>query len=76
MPRPAPCASRHGEINVCDGDYLAAAEMMSIRGRRLLAGHILPCACHLPLSRLALNLGIILAAAGLQVSWAWYFARQ
>lgn len=31
-------------------DYLAAAEMMGIRGRRLLAGHICHCACHLPLS--------------------------
>ncbi|HHV0133304.1 TPA: ABC transporter permease [Escherichia coli] len=47
-------------------DYLAAAEMMDIRGRRLLAGHILPLCLPSAIVRLALDLaGIILAAAGL-----------
>ncbi|GCN28723.1 ABC transporter permease [Escherichia coli] len=47
-------------------DYLAAAEMMGIRGRRLLAGHILPLCLPSAIVRLALDLaGIILAAAGL-----------
>lgn len=47
-------------------DYLAAAEMMGIRGLRLLAGHILPLCLPSAIVRLALDLaGIILAAAGL-----------
>jgi peptide/nickel transport system permease protein len=47
-------------------DYLAAAEMSGIRGRRLLVGHILPLCLPSSIVRLALDLaGIILAAAGL-----------
>ncbi|WP_368752064.1 ABC transporter permease, partial [Klebsiella oxytoca] len=47
-------------------DYLAAAEMMGIRGWRLLIGHILPLCLPSAIVRLALDLaGIILAAAGL-----------
>ena len=47
-------------------DYLAAAEMMGIRGPRLLVGHILPLCLPSAIVRLALDLaGIILAAAGL-----------
>lgn len=47
-------------------DYLAAAEMMGIRGQRLLVGHILPLCLPSAIVRLALDLaGIILAAAGL-----------
>ncbi|PVZ88981.1 peptide ABC transporter permease [Serratia sp. S1B] len=47
-------------------DYLAAAEMMGIRGPRLLWGHILPMCLPSAIVRLALDLaGIILAAAGL-----------
>ena len=47
-------------------DYLAAAEMMGIRGLRLLVGHILPLCLPSAIVRLALDLaGIILAAAGL-----------
>lgn len=47
-------------------DYLAAAEMMGIRGFRLLIGHILPLCLPSAIVRLALDLaGIILAAAGL-----------
>ncbi|MFP3095564.1 ABC transporter permease [Kluyvera sichuanensis] len=47
-------------------DYLAAAEMMGIRGLRLLIGHILPLCLPSAIVRLALDLaGIILAAAGL-----------
>uniref|UniRef100_UPI00066529D2 ABC transporter permease n=1 Tax=Klebsiella michiganensis TaxID=1134687 RepID=UPI00066529D2 len=47
-------------------DYLAAAEMMGIRGWRLLMGHILPLCLPSAIVRLALDLaGIILAAAGL-----------
>jgi peptide/nickel transport system permease protein len=47
-------------------DYLAAAEMMGIRGGRLLLGHILPLCLPSAIVRLALDLaGIILAAAGL-----------
>lgn len=43
-----------------------ASEMMGIRGRRLLAGHILPLCLPSAIVRLALDLaGIILAAAGL-----------
>ena len=45
---------------------LAAAEMMGIRGWRLLIGHILPLCLPSAIVRLALDLaGIILAAAGL-----------
>ena len=47
-------------------DYLAAAEMLGIRGGRLLVGHILPLCLPSAIVRLALDLaGIILAAAGL-----------
>jgi len=47
-------------------DYLAAAEMVGIRGGRLLWGHILPLVLPSAIIRLALDLsGIILAAAGL-----------
>lgn len=49
-----------------NSDYLAAAEMMGVRGTRLLAGHILPLCLPSAIVRLALDLaGIILAAAGL-----------
>jgi peptide/nickel transport system permease protein len=47
-------------------DYLAAAEMVGIKGLRLLWGHILPLVLPSAIVRLALDLsGIILAAAGL-----------
>jgi peptide/nickel transport system permease protein len=47
-------------------DYLAAAEMVGIRGMRLLWGHVLPLVLPSAVIRLALDLsGIILAAAGL-----------
>jgi peptide/nickel transport system permease protein len=47
-------------------DYLAAAEMVGIRGVRLLWGHILPLVLPSAIIRMALDLsGIILAAAGL-----------
>ncbi|MDQ0322922.1 peptide/nickel transport system permease protein [Pararhizobium capsulatum DSM 1112] len=47
-------------------DYLAAAEMVGIKGPRLLFGHILPLVLPSATIRLALDLsGIILAAAGL-----------
>jgi peptide/nickel transport system permease protein len=47
-------------------DYLAAAEMLGIRGPRLLLGHVLPMALPSTVVRLALDLaGMILAAAGL-----------
>ncbi|MGV1792379.1 ABC transporter permease [Rhizobium sp. A37_96] len=47
-------------------DYLAAAEMVGIRGIRLLYGHVLPLVLPSAIIRLALDLsGIILAAAGL-----------
>lgn len=47
-------------------DYLAAAEMVGIRGGRLLWGHILPLVAPSAIIRLALDLSsIILAAAGL-----------
>ncbi len=47
-------------------DYLAAAEMVGIKGFRLLWGHILPLVLPSAVIRLALDLsGIILAAAGL-----------
>ncbi|PWW05960.1 ABC transporter permease [Mangrovibacter plantisponsor] len=49
-----------------NSDYLAAAEMLGVRGTRLLAGHILPLCLPSAIVRLALDLaGIILAAAGL-----------
>ncbi|STV78384.1 dipeptide transport system permease DppC [Klebsiella michiganensis] len=51
-------------------DYLAAAEMMGIRGWRLLIGHILPLCLPSAIVRLALDLaGIILAAAGSRLPW-------
>lgn len=47
-------------------DYLAAAEMVGIKGARLLWGHVLPLVLPSAIIRLALDLsGIILAAAGL-----------
>ncbi len=47
-------------------DYLAAAEMVGIRGIRLLWEHVLPLVLPSAIIRLALDLsGIILAAAGL-----------
>ena len=47
-------------------DYLAAAEMVGIRGTRLLIGHVLPLVMPSAIIRLALDLsGVILAAAGL-----------
>jgi peptide/nickel transport system permease protein len=47
-------------------DYLAAAEMVGIRGIRLLWGHILPLILPSAIIRLALDMsGMILAAAGL-----------
>ncbi len=47
-------------------DYLAAAEMVGIKGARLLWGHVLPLVLPSAVIRLALDLsGIILAAAGL-----------
>ncbi|OCJ07921.1 peptide ABC transporter permease [Rhizobium sp. AC44/96] len=47
-------------------DYLAAAEMVGIKGVRLLWGHVLPLVLPSAIVRLALDLsGIILAAAGL-----------
>jgi peptide/nickel transport system permease protein len=47
-------------------DYLAAAEMLGIRGPRLLFGHVLPMALPSTVIRLALDpAGMILAAAGL-----------
>ncbi|MDR3518430.1 MAG: ABC transporter permease [Azospirillaceae bacterium] len=49
-----------------DHDYLAAAEMVGIRGWRLIVGHVLPLVLPSTIIRLALDLaGIILAAAGL-----------
>jgi peptide/nickel transport system permease protein len=47
-------------------DYLAAAEMVGIRGIRLLWGHVLPLVLPSAIIRLALDMsGMILAAAGL-----------
>ena len=47
-------------------DYLDAAEMVGIRGPRLILGHVLPLVLPSLIVRLALDLGaIILAAAGL-----------
>lgn len=49
-----------------NSDYLSAAEMLGIRGLRLMWGHILPLCLPSAIVRLALDLaGIILAAAGL-----------
>jgi peptide/nickel transport system permease protein len=47
-------------------DYLAAADMLGIRGARLLFGHILPMVLPLAIVRVALDLaGMVLIAAGL-----------
>lgn len=47
-------------------DYLAAAEMVGIRGVRLLSGHVLPMLLPSAIIRIALDMsGVILAAAGL-----------
>lgn len=47
-------------------DYLIAADMLGIRGPRLLFGHILPIVVPLALVRIALDLaGMVLIAAGL-----------
>ncbi len=47
-------------------DYIAGAEMLGIRGARLLFGHVLPMALPSAVVRLALDLaGMILIAAGL-----------
>jgi peptide/nickel transport system permease protein len=47
-------------------DYVAGAEMLGIRGPRLLAGHVLPLVLPLAIVRIALDLaGMVLIAAGL-----------
>jgi peptide/nickel transport system permease protein len=47
-------------------DYLSAAEMVGIRGVRLLWGHVLPMLLPSAIIRIALDMsGVILAAAGL-----------
>ncbi|WP_214473210.1 ABC transporter permease [Mesorhizobium sp. dw_380] len=47
-------------------DYLSAAEMVGIRGFRLLWGHVLPMLLPSAIIRIALDMsGVILAAAGL-----------
>ncbi|MDR3375773.1 MAG: ABC transporter permease [Ancalomicrobiaceae bacterium] len=47
-------------------DFLAAAEMLGIRGPRLIFGHILPIVTPLAIVRIALDLaGMVLIAAGL-----------
>jgi peptide/nickel transport system permease protein len=47
-------------------DYLAGAEMLGIRGPRLLVGHVLPMVLPLVVVRVALDLaGMVLIAAGL-----------
>jgi peptide/nickel transport system permease protein len=47
-------------------DYLTSAEMLGIRGPRLLFGHVLPLVAPLALVRMALDLaGMVLIAAGL-----------
>jgi len=47
-------------------DYLAGAEMLGIRGPRLLFGHVLPMVLPLVVVRVALDLaGMVLIAAGL-----------
>ena len=65
--RPAYARQARSEIQrLRHSDYLAAAEMLGIRGGRLLVGHILPLCLPSAIVRLALDLaGIILAAAGL-----------
>lgn len=64
---PAYARQSRSEIqHLRNSDYLAAAEMMGIKGIRLLWGHILPLCLPSAIVRLALNLAvIILAAAGL-----------
>lgn len=64
---PAYARQARAEIQLLrHSDYLAAAEMLGIRGIRLLWGHILPLCLPSAVVRLALDLaGIILAAAGL-----------
>ncbi|HCT3783640.1 TPA: ABC transporter permease [Proteus mirabilis] len=64
---PAYARQARSEIqHLRNSDYLAAAEMMGIKGIRLLWGHILPLCLPSAIVRLALNLAvIILAAAGL-----------
>ncbi|WP_082152079.1 ABC transporter permease [Yersinia aldovae] len=64
---PAYARQARAEIQLLrKSDYLAAAEMMGIKGLRLLWGHILPMCLPSAVVRLALDLaGIILAAAGL-----------
>lgn len=64
---PAYARQSRSEIqHLRNSDYLAAAEMMGIKGLRLLWGHILPLCLPSAIVRLALNLAvIILAAAGL-----------
>lgn len=58
--------SRVETLNLRKKDYLAAAEMVGIKGTRLLWGHVLPMILPSALVRLALDMsGIILAAAGL-----------
>jgi len=47
-------------------DYLSSAEMLGIRGPRLLIGHVLPLVFSLAIVRVALDLaGMVLIAAGL-----------
>ncbi len=47
-------------------DYIASAEMLGIRGPRLLFGHVLPLVLPLAIVRIALDLaGMVLVAAGL-----------
>ncbi|WP_145563785.1 ABC transporter permease [Yersinia aldovae] len=64
---PAYARQARAEIQLLrKSDYLAAAEMMGIKGLRLLWGHILPMCLPSAVVRLALDLAsIILAAAGL-----------
>jgi len=49
-------------------DYLAAAEMMGIRGLRLLVGHILPLCLPSAIVRLALDLGPPMAEWGAMIA--------
>ncbi|GAA0333936.1 ABC transporter permease [Morganella psychrotolerans] len=64
---PAYARQARSEIrHLRNSDYLASAEMLGIRGLRLLWGHILPLCLPSAIVRLALDLAtIILAAAGL-----------
>jgi len=58
--------ARAETAKLAKSDYLAAAEMVGIKGPRLLFGHVLPLVLPSAVIRLALDLsGIILAAAGL-----------